>query len=139
MIRRLDHIGIAVRDLEAALGPYRQGLGLECTHRETVAGEAVRAAFLPVGDTHLELLESLSPDGPIGRFLERRGEGIHHLCFEVEDLDLAVARCREAGMTLLGEPRTGAHNKRVVFIHPKSAHGVLIELSQDLGAGPEGG
>jgi methylmalonyl-CoA epimerase len=140
MIRRLDHIGIAVRDLEAALRTYRDGLGLDSTHCETVAGEQVNTAFLPLGGIQLELLESLSPEGPIGRFLEKRGEGVHHLCFEVDDLEVAVARCRRAGMTVLGEPRLGAHNKRVVFLHPGSVHGVLIELSQDLGRGaPPGG
>lgn len=140
MIRRLDHIGIAVRDLEAALRAYEGGLGLACSHQETVVGEQVKTAFLPLGGTHLELLESLTPEGPIGKFLERRGEGIHHLCFEVEDLEEAAARCRASGMTLLGEPRPGAQGKRVVFLHPKSAHGVLIELSQAVRspAPPEG-
>jgi methylmalonyl-CoA/ethylmalonyl-CoA epimerase len=131
-MRRLDHIGIAVRDLEAAVLAYTQGLGLSCVHRETVESEQVRTAFLPIGDTHLELLESLSPEGPVGRFLERRGEGVHHLCFEVDDLDAALARCRANGMTTLGDPRPGAQGKRVVFLHPRSAHGVLIELSQNL-------
>jgi methylmalonyl-CoA/ethylmalonyl-CoA epimerase len=131
-MRRLDHIGIAVHDLESALDAYTKGLGLSCVHRETVESEHVRTAFLPLGDTHLELLESLSPEGPVGRFLERRGEGIHHLCFEVEDVDAALARCRAHGMTALGEPRMGAQGKRVVFLHPRSANGVLIELSQTI-------
>ena len=132
-MKRLDHIGIAVRDLESAVRTYERGLGLVCTHRETVETEQVKTAFLPLGDTHLELLESLSPDGPIGRFLEKRGEGIHHLCFEVEDLDAALARSKAEGLTPLGEPRDGAGGKRVVFLHPKGAHGVLIELCQRSG------
>jgi methylmalonyl-CoA epimerase len=131
MIRRLDHIGIAVKDLEAAVASYRKALGLDCDHRETVADQQVRTAFLPVGDTTLELLESLSPDGPIGRFIDRRGEGVHHLCFEVEDIRETLRRCREAEMVLIDEePRRGAGNKWVAFVHPKSTHGVLIELSQ---------
>jgi len=134
MIGRLDHIGIAVRSLEDALKAYEDGLGLAVEHRETVEDQAVRAAFLPVGDTRLELLESITPEGPIGRFLERRGEGIHHLCFEVKDIRAALDHCRRAGMTLIDqEPRTGAHNCWVAFVHPKSTHGVLIELSQKKG------
>jgi len=131
MILRLDHIGIAVKDLEEALRSWEGGLGLPADHRETVPDQAVRTAFLPVGDTHVELLESLTPEGPIGRFIARRGEGIHHLCFLVDDLEAALAACRQAGMALIDEtPRDGAHGRRVVFVHPKSTHGVLIELSQ---------
>ena len=134
MIRRLDHIGIAVRDLEAAVRVYAEGLGLSCDHRETVEDQQVRTAFLPVGETHVELLESLTAEGPIGRFIEKRGEGIHHLCFEVADLRAALTACEKAGLVLIDrEPRAGAHNKWVAFVHPKSTHGVLIELSQDRG------
>ena len=132
MIRRLDHIGIAVRDLETALAAYTEGFGLECESQETVEDQQIRTAFLPLGDTHLELLESLSPEGPIGRFLEKRGEGVHHLCFVVDDIRAALLRCEEAGMTLIDrEPRVGAHDKWVAFVHPRTTHGVLIELSQD--------
>jgi len=132
VIGKLDHIGIAVRDLEASLAAYTAGLGLVCDHQEVVDDQEVRTAFLPVGETHLELLESLTPTGPIGRFLEKRGEGIHHLCFEVSDIRAALRRCREAGLRLIDEePRRGAHGKWVAFVHPKSTHGVLIELSQD--------
>ncbi len=132
-MKRLDHIGIAVKDLEQAVRTYEAGLGLVCSHRETVETEQVRTAFLPIGDTHLELLESLSPDGPIGRFLEKRGEGIHHLCFEVDDLDAALARSKAAGLTPAGEPRPGAKGTRVVFLHPRGTNGVLIELYQRSG------
>jgi len=132
MIRRLDHIGIAVNDLETALATYTEGLGLECDHQETLEDQQVRTAFLPLGDTHLELLESLTAEGPIGRFLEKRGEGIHHLCFEVDDIRAALHRCEKAGMALIDrEPRAGAHDKWVAFVHPRTTHGVLIELSQD--------
>jgi methylmalonyl-CoA/ethylmalonyl-CoA epimerase len=131
VIGKLDHIGIAVRDLEEALAAYTEGLGLACTHRETVEDQQVNTAFLPVGETHLELLETISPDGPIGRFLEKRGEGIHHLCFAVPNIHEALRRCRDAGLRLIDEtPRAGAHGMWVAFVHPKSTHGVLIELSQ---------
>jgi methylmalonyl-CoA epimerase len=131
MIRGLDHIGIAVSDLEAAVRTYEDALGLTCQHRETVEDQAVKTAFLPVGDTRLELLESLSPQGPIGRFIARRGEGIHHLCFEVDDIRTSLARCRKAGLRLVDpEPRRGAEGKWVAFLHPAGTRGVLIELSQ---------
>jgi len=131
MIRKLDHIGIAVRDLEKAVSLYTQGLGLSSSHEEVIEDQAVRTAFLPVGETHLELLESLTPDGPIGRFIEKRGEGIHHLCFEVDDIVASLAACEAAGMVLIDkEPRPGAHGMMVAFLHPKSTGGVLIELSQ---------
>jgi methylmalonyl-CoA epimerase len=131
MIRGLDHIGIAVSDLEAALRTYEDALGLRCRHRETVEEQDVKTAFLPFGDTRLELLESLSPQGPIGRFIGRRGEGIHHLCFAVDDIRESLARCREAGIPLIDEePRLGADRKWVAFVHPRGLHGVLIELSQ---------
>ena len=110
MIGKLDHIGIAVRDLQTALGAYTEGLGLTCEHEEVVEDQKVRTAFLPVGDTNLELLETTSPDGPIGKFIEKRGEGIHHLCFEVEDIHAALDACRAAGLRLIDEePRVGAH------------------------------
>lgn len=135
MIGRLDHIGIAVKDLEAAVAAYARGFGLESVHREQVADQSVSTAFLPLGETRLELLESTSPDGPIGRFVAKRGEGIHHLCFAVEDIRVALARCEAAGMSLIDrEPRRGAQGKWVAFVHPRSTHGVLIELSQDGGA-----
>ena len=128
---RLDHIGIAVKNLKEAVAAYSGGLGLEVEHTETVDDQKVKTAFLPLGDTHLELLESTSPDGPVGKFIAKRGEGIHHLCFEVEDIKKALARCEAAGMTLIDrKPRRGAHDMWVAFVHPKSTHGVLIELSQ---------
>jgi methylmalonyl-CoA/ethylmalonyl-CoA epimerase len=136
MIGRLDHIGIAVKDLEAAVSIYGRGFGLEAAHRETIADQSVNAAFLPLGETRLELLESTSPDGPIGRFIEKRGEGIHHLCFAVEDIRAALERCERAGMALIDrEPRMGAQGRWVAFVHPRGTHGVLIELSQE----PPGG
>lgn len=133
MIRGLDHIGIAVKSLDEALRIYETALGLECRHRETVEDQQVKTAFLPVGDTRLELLESLSPEGPIGRFIDKRGEGIHHLCFEVDNIAAALSQARESGVTLIDEePRPGADGKWVAFLHPKSTSGVLIELSQTI-------
>jgi methylmalonyl-CoA epimerase len=128
---KLDHIGIAVRDLGRAVSLYTEGLGLAVEHEEVVEDQRVRTAFLSVGETHLELLESLEPDGPIGKFLEKRGEGIHHICLEVGDLPAALDRCRRAGMRLIDEtPREGAQGKLIAFVHPRSTGGVLIELSQ---------
>jgi methylmalonyl-CoA epimerase len=128
---RPDHIGIAVKDLEAKIAFYRDVLGLPLTRQETVETERVRVAFLGAGETHVELLEPLDGAGPIADFLAKRGEGIHHLCFEVEDIDAALEQVRRAGATLVGEaPRPGAGGCRVAFLHPRSCGGVLIELSE---------
>ncbi len=132
MIRRLDHIGIAVRSIDEALGLYR-ALGLEeAGHREEVPGQKVRTAFLPVGETRLELLEPLAEDSPIAKFLARRGPGIHHLCFAVPDIDAALEDLAARGYRLINARAVaGADGKRVAFLHPEAGHGVLIELSQD--------
>jgi methylmalonyl-CoA epimerase len=128
---RLDHVGVAVRSLEEALRPFRDGLGLDVGGREEVASERVRVAFLPVGETRLELLEPTAPDSAIARFLERRGEGVHHLCFEVDDLEQALARLRKQGVPLVDEtPRPGAGGCRVAFVHPRGTAGVLVELKE---------
>jgi methylmalonyl-CoA/ethylmalonyl-CoA epimerase len=130
MIRKIDHIGIAVESLERGLGVYR-ALGLEVAHREEVAGQGVRTAFLPAGDTRIELLEPTSEETPVGRFLRRRGPGIHHICFEVDDLEAALEKLAAQGYRLLDrEPIPGADGKRVAFLHPEAGHGVLIELSE---------
>lgn len=130
---KLNHIGIAVRDLDEAVRAYTEGLGLTCTHREVVEDQMVKTAFLPAGESSLELLESTSPDGPIGRFIAKRGEGIHHICLEVPDIKAAIADAKAQGMRLIDEePRRGAHNMWVAFVHPKSTHGVLLELSQPI-------
>ena len=128
---RLDHVGIAVRSLDEALRPYVDGLGLTADSTEEVAEERVRVAFLPVGETRIELLEPTAEDSPIARFIQRRGEGIHHLCFQVADLDAALERLREAGVPLVDEsPRGGAGGSRVAFVHPRGTGGVLIELTE---------
>jgi len=131
MITKLDHIGIAVTDLDAAVAAYTKGLGLSCAARETVEGERVHVAFLPVGETRLELLASTDPDGPVARFVRKKGEGVHHLCFEVRDLRASLAACATAGLKILdSEPRRGAEGSLVAFVHPRSTHGVLIELRE---------
>jgi len=125
----LDHIAIAVRSLDDALSFYADVLGLPCTGRETVAEQGVHLAMLPIGDGRLELLEPLGEDSPVGRFLARRGEGLHHICFRVADLEGALARLRAQGVRLIDEePRCGAEGRKIAFVHPTSAHGVLIEL-----------
>jgi len=137
MIGPADHVGIAVRNLEAALGTYgRLGFNLEST--EELPGQGVRIAFLVAGPIQLELLESLRADGVIGRFLERRGEGLHHIAFRTEDIRSEMARLGREGFDLVDrEPRPGARGRTVAFLDPRSVHGVLLEL---VGArpGPDG-
>ena len=125
---RLAHIGLIVRRIDAAVMVY-QRLGLSETGREAFPQEHIRIAFIPVEDARIELMETLEPAGPLHRFLAARGEGIHHLAFEVSDLDAALARVRGAGGRLIDEtPRQGAGGTRVAFVHPTSMHGALVEL-----------
>lgn len=125
---RLGHLGVVVRRLDIAAALYRR-LGLHEAGRETFAQEQIRIAFIETDEARIELIEPLSPTGPLGRFLTSRGEGIHHLAFEVPDIERALARARDAGMRLIDDsPRGGAHGTRVAFIHPNSARGVLVEL-----------
>ena len=127
----LDHIGIAVSDLEAALEFYRDALGLELGPAEEVASERVRAQFLPVGEASLELLEATAPESAIARSVERRGPGIHHITLRVDDLQVALDRLKARGVRLVDErPRAGAGGSLVAFIHPSAAQGVLVELKQ---------
>ena len=127
----LDHIGIAVQDLAAALAFYRDALGLEIEAPEEVASQRVRAHFVPVGESTLELLEATAPDSPIAKFLEKRGPGLHHITLRVDDIDAALAQLKARGVRLIDEaPRPGAEDALVAFIHPSSAHGVLVELKQ---------
>jgi methylmalonyl-CoA/ethylmalonyl-CoA epimerase len=126
---KLDHIGIAVKSLEAA--KIYETLGLTVQHTETVATQKVNTAFLSVGDSNLELLEPTSPDSPIAKFIEKRGEGIHHICLRVDDLESHLERLKAAGYRLVNEaPVPGAHGCRVAFLHPSAGNGVLIELSE---------
>ena len=127
----LDHIGIAVGDLGEALRFYRDALGLEIDPPEEVASQRVRAHFIPAGEAAIELLEATAEDSPIARFVARRGPGIHHITLRVDDIRAALARLKEKGVRLIDEtPRPGAHGSLVAFIHPASAHGVLVELKQ---------
>lgn len=127
---KLDHIGIAVKSIDGATMVYR-ALGLEVEHVETVETQTVTTAFLSVGESNLELLEPTSPDSPIAKFLDKRGEGIHHICLRVDDIEQHLARLREQGFRLINEaPVPGAHGCRVAFLHPAAGNGVLIELSE---------
>ena len=125
----IAHVGIAVADLEAALAFYRDVLGLVPHPAEAVDGATI--VSLALGDSEVELLAPLQPDTPIGRFLARRGPGIHHICYRVADLDAALESCRAAGYRLVDEvPRTGAAGRRIAFIHPKATAGILLELTE---------
>lgn len=133
----LDHVGIAVRDLKAALAFFRDALGLEIEAAEEVASQRVRAHFVPTGPSSLELLEATAADSPIARFVEKRGPGLHHITLRVEDLRAALHQLKARGVTLIDEePRPGAEGSLVAFIHPASAHGVLVELKQALPPAP---
>lgn len=128
-IIKINHIGLAVESINEALGFYSGGMGMEVSGQEDVTSDAVNAAFLPLGESRLELLEPVGESGPLQKFLANRGPGIHHICLEVEDLPGILARLRERGVQLIDEePRRGAHGSLVAFVHPKSANGVLIEL-----------
>jgi len=131
MNKQIDHIGIVVRSIESSVPFYSDILGLEVTHTEVIEEEKIKVAFIPFNDTNIELIEPLSPDCNSGKFLEKRGEGLHHICFRVEDIDEATRKCKEAGLRLLNEePQIGAHGRKIVFINPKYTNRVLIELSQ---------
>ncbi len=128
---RLDHIGIAMKSLDATR--IWQDLGLTVDHLETVEGQKVRTAFLSIGDGQLELLEPTTPDSPIAKFIEKRGEGIHHVCLRVDNLEEHLAMLKEKGYRLINEsPVPGAHGCRVAFLHPAAGNGVLIELSDKI-------
>jgi methylmalonyl-CoA epimerase len=134
VLGRLDHVGVAVDDLDAALERYTAGLGLAVAHRETVAEQGVEAVLLDVGGSHVELLRPLAPDTPVGRFLARRGPGLHHVAYGVDDIDAELVRLRAAGLRLLDErPRRGIRASRVAFLHPQAAGGVLTEIVQPPG------
>jgi methylmalonyl-CoA/ethylmalonyl-CoA epimerase len=128
---RIDHIGVAVDDLDAAMALYGGPFGLPDVHHETVPGQGVEAVLLDVGDGHVELLAPLGPDTPVGRFLDRRGPGLHHVAYSVPDIDAALQDARVAGLRLLDErPRSGIRGSRVAFLHPSSTGGVLTEIVQ---------
>src|SRR5438093_6081062 len=131
----LDHVGIAVKDLSAALAFYRDALGLEIEAPEAVTSQRVRAHFVPVGESRLELLEATATDSAIAKYVDKRGPGLHHITLRVDDIGAALAQLKARGVKLVDEqPRPGAEGALVAFIHPSSAHGVLVELKQ---ASPE--
>lgn len=126
---RIAHVGVAVPDIEAALAFYRDVLGLAPHPPENVDGATI--VSLSLGESHLELLSPHDPNGPVAKFLERRGPGIHHICFRVPDLDQALEACRRGGYRLVDEtPRTGAGGRRIAFVHPKATAGILLELTE---------
>jgi methylmalonyl-CoA/ethylmalonyl-CoA epimerase len=132
MIRKIQHVGIAVRSLQDAIPFYRDVLGLEFLGTEEVAEQKIRAAIFRVGESTIEVIESTAPDGPVGKFLEKNGEGVHHLCFQVEDAAAALAHAKGKGARLIDEtPRVGVHGMRIGFLHPKSTFGVLTEFAQE--------
>ena len=135
MFGRIDHIGVAVEDLDEAVALYGERLGMSVQHRETVEEQGVEAVLLGVGESHVELLRPLGPDTAVGKFLARSGPGLHHVAYGTDDIDSALSFVRDAGLRLIDErPRTGIRGSRVAFLHPKSTGGVLTELVE----APEG-
>jgi methylmalonyl-CoA/ethylmalonyl-CoA epimerase len=131
MFARIDHIGVAVEDLDAAIALHEKTYGMALVHRETVTEQGVEAVLFDVGENHVELLRPLSEDTPVGKFLAARGPGLHHVAYQVSDIEAALAALAEAGARLIDEtPRTGIRNSRVAFVHPKSSGGVLTEIVQ---------
>lgn len=131
MFSRIDHIGVAVEELEPALALYRDSFELQVAHREIVEEQGVEAILLNVGENHVELLAPLAPDTPVGRFVARQGPGLHHVAYQVPDIDAALRAVRQAGLRLIDEePRTGIRGSRVAFLHPRSSGGVLTEIVQ---------
>lgn len=127
----VDHIGIAVKSIEDALAFWESSLGIKCTGIEEVAEQRVKTAFLPLGDTEVELLEATSDDSPVAKFIEKKGEGIHHLAIRVENLEEALEKMKALGLRMIDEkPRYGAGGARIAFVHPRTAGGVLLELSE---------
>ena len=133
MFGRIDHIGVAVEDLDAALPLWRDHFAMPVVHREVVAEQGVEAVLLDVGENHVELLAPLGPETPIGRFIAKRGPGLHHVAYQVSDIDAALEACRAAGLRLIDEqPRVGIRSSRVAFLHPASTGGVLTEIVQPM-------
>lgn len=131
-MRKIEHIGIAVADLEKSNELFTRLLGKTHFKTETVVGEGVETSFFQVGETKVELLQAIRSDSPISKYLEKKAEGVHHIAFDVEDIHAEVIRLKEAGFEILNEtPKQGADNKLVVFLHPRSTNGVLVELCQE--------
>ena len=134
-MRKIEHIGIAVKSLQNAVPLFEKLLNTNCYKTEEVISEHVQTAFFRTGDTKIELLESTDPNGVIARFIEKKGEGIHHIAFEVDDIEAEMERLKNEGFELLHQvPKNGADNKRICFLHPRGTNGVLVELCQELKA-----
>jgi methylmalonyl-CoA/ethylmalonyl-CoA epimerase len=132
-MNKIEHIGIAVKSLNYASDIYERLLGISPYKEELVESESVKTSFFKIGENKIELLEATDPNSPIAKFIDKRGEGIHHIAFDVDDIVLEMERLRKEGFTLLNEqPKKGADNKLVCFVHPKATHGVLIELCQEV-------
>jgi methylmalonyl-CoA/ethylmalonyl-CoA epimerase len=133
MIKHIEHIGIAVENIEEALKTYENLLGVSCYKTEIVESELVKTAFLKIGDSKIELLEAMDPVSPIGKFLAKKGEGFHHIAFEVDDIHAEIKRLRSLGFEMIHEtPKPGADNKLIAFLHPKSTHKLLVEICQEI-------
>ena len=131
-MKKIEHIGIAVKSIENANQIYTSLLGASPYKMEEVKSEGVKTSFFKIGDNKIELLEAINPDSPIAKFIEKRGEGVHHIAFAVDDIQSEIVRLKNEGFIVLNEtPKKGADNKLVVFLHPKSTGGVLVELCQD--------
>jgi methylmalonyl-CoA/ethylmalonyl-CoA epimerase len=129
MFARIDHVGVAVEDLDAAIALYETTYAMELVHRETVSEQGVEAVLLDVGENHVELLVPLGPDTPVGKFLAKKGPGIHHVAYQVSDIDQTLATLKGAGLRLIDEtPRVGIRKSRVAFLHPSATGGVLTEI-----------
>ncbi|HET6570759.1 MAG TPA: methylmalonyl-CoA epimerase [Solirubrobacterales bacterium] len=134
MFGRIDHVGVAVEDLDAAIALYEKSFEMELAHRETVESQGVEAVLLDVGDGHVELLRPLAPDTAVGKFLERKGPGLHHVAYAVEDIDATLQRLAAAGLELIDQrARVGIRESRVAFLHPRSTGGVLTEIVEPAG------
>ncbi len=134
MFGRIDHIGVAVEDIDAAIELYRDSFGMELAHRETVESQGVEAVLLDVGEGHVELLAPLGPDTPVGKYLAKNGTGLHHVAYAVDDIDAALEKIAAAGVRLIdSEPRVGIRDSRVAFLHPRSTGGVLTEIVEPAG------
>ncbi len=132
MMNKIEHIGIAVSNLEEAIKTYEQLLGTPCYKQEEVSSEGVKTAFFQVGESKIELLEATNETSPIATFIAKKGQGIHHIAFDVTDIESSMAELKNQGFQLLNEqPKSGADNKLVAFLHPKSSNGVLVELCQE--------
>jgi methylmalonyl-CoA/ethylmalonyl-CoA epimerase len=132
MLKKIEHLGIAVSSIDQTVKTFETLLGSACYKTEEVQSEGVKTAFLMIGESKIELLEATNPESPIARFLEKKGRGIHHIAFEVDDIDAELARLTAEGFQLIHQsPKEGADNKRIAFLHPSSTEGVLIELCQE--------